>query len=279
MDEEDIGDHVAGTTIIADKSYDSINPKDKQKQIKAFGNSILGNVPEEFIIPSYDTKGYQILKNLGWTLNKATSLEKPKTTAKNNLHGIGFTEDILESGDHESLVTIKDFDLGDRLQTKIPKNKDINVPKEYNPMKKGNAKKCATFAYKRKLDDTKRALIIGESDLKKKFISYSKAKLIENQQYLEDSANPQHSEELKKISDIQEQLSKRILEPWKPDKILCIRFGIKHPEDQKAMDNSQQHSTYKEEPKYQKSSNTINSSDRQDGNSFYNMIASEVKEL
>ena len=57
------------------------------------------------------------------------------------------------------------------------------------------------------------------------------------------------------------------MQKWDPDKLLCIRFGIKHPEENKE-------AVHAEVAREKREVREV-----VDGNDFYNLIASEVKDL
>lgn len=69
MDEDDIGEHMAGTTIQAQSQFDTLNSKEKEIMKQKLGggaNGVLGQIPDEFIITSNDSKGWQLMKAMGY---------------------------------------------------------------------------------------------------------------------------------------------------------------------------------------------------------------------
>ena len=65
MDEEDLGEHIAGSTIAAHQNFDTdLGQREREILMK----SALAAAPDELIISSNDekSKGYQLLKAMGF---------------------------------------------------------------------------------------------------------------------------------------------------------------------------------------------------------------------
>ena len=68
MDEEDLGEHEAGRTITASKDYqDTTGELERRLLSQNLGShGLLGRAPDELIVQSHQSMGYQLLKKLGW---------------------------------------------------------------------------------------------------------------------------------------------------------------------------------------------------------------------
>ena len=64
MDEEDMGQTIAGVNLLTKKSYDTFGDNQKSQQKKEFGSSaVLGEAIDDMFIESKDSVGYKILEN------------------------------------------------------------------------------------------------------------------------------------------------------------------------------------------------------------------------
>jgi hypothetical protein len=77
MDEEDLGQTIAGVNLITKKSYDTFGDSEKTQQKKEFGASILGEAFDEMFVQNKDSIGHKILYNLQKDLESAPA-QTPK---------------------------------------------------------------------------------------------------------------------------------------------------------------------------------------------------------
>ena len=74
MDEEDIGEHIAGTTITASAQYDSLGKAEKEALLRQqLGEGVLGGeAPEELVVAAKGTAGYMLMRAMGWKEGTST---------------------------------------------------------------------------------------------------------------------------------------------------------------------------------------------------------------